>query len=140
MGISTTNRAFLFWIIGSVIILSIWGFVSTSLFLFLGLALGCVIYAVLKSNKMIANDEMFEQAGVKVEFKTGALTINKKAYHVKQVTGIETKEVSSFRTIVYIKLDDFKTPLQTVDILDGGEKFVQRFQTALRKAGGPSFY
>ena len=135
-------QALLIWIVGSFIVFSVLGATAMSFILFFGLGIGAIIYAVNQGSKVTANEEMFEQSGVRVEFKTGTLIINNKTYHVNQVTGITTKKISFLRSIVSIKLDDFKTPIQKVDIMEsgGGTKFIQRFETALRKAGGPNFY
>ena len=100
-------------------------------------------YKIYKASDFAANDDEFRQAGVKVVFSTGKITIGKHIYDVTDVQGLESER---FRmgTVITIKVDDFKKPLHKVSI-DGfgrepGERFKQRLSTALRKAGGPSFY
>ena len=103
-----------------------------------------LVYVVIKdkaNSKVITTENSFEQAGVKVLFDTGKITIKNKTYDVKDVTGIETI-FSQREHVVVIKVDDFNAPLHKIKILGRNEadKFTQRLSTALRKAGGASFY
>ena len=89
------------------------------------------------------SEDHFEQAGVKVVFSTGKITIKGKTYDVNAVQGIEHKVISSIGTEVFIKVDDFSHPIYKIGVSGfggAGEKFVQRLEMALRKAGGPNFY
>ncbi len=89
------------------------------------------------------NENEFEQAGVRVVFDTGKITIKGKTYDVDAVQGISSRKISSIGTEVTIKVDDFAKPIHRIGVTGfggEGEKFVQRLETALRKAGGPDFY
>lgn len=115
---------------------------------------GLIIWGIVKhftSTKMTVNDEYFEQAGVRVDFKAGTIKINKYTYDVKKVTGISTVTESGGRGvaasireltgIVEISVDDFKKPVHRIPIGGGKVKdFNQRLYVAIRKAGGTDFY
>jgi len=116
---------------------------GTFFFLFFGVLFVIIIFKITTSTKMVANDEAFSQAGVRVDFKSGTISIGRYTYDVNLVQGIESKQTARFGMEVSIRVDDFKHPIHKVTITgmnDAGEKFVQRLSTALRKAGGPSFY
>lgn len=104
--------------------------------------LGFFFYQKRKTGTVVADNDHFAQAGVKVVFNTGQIMIKGKTYDVGQVTGIERERVTAVRTKVLIKVDDFQTPVHKIEIMGRGadDKFVQRLSAALRKAGGPSFY
>lgn len=101
-----------------------------------------IVYKVLKGTSFKSDGNSFEQGGVRVVFDTGKITIKGNTYDVKDVQGIETHYISKVAALISFKVDDFKKPIQKVKIygLNGGDKFVQRLSTALRKAGGKSFY
>ena len=105
--------------------------------------LAFLFYKFATSGNYTANDIEFKQAGVRVVFSTGKITIKNKTYDVKDVQGIESK-ASGKGKLIYIKVDDFNKPIHTISIVEfgnnAGEKFIQRLSTALRKAGGSSFY
>lgn len=95
------------------------------------------------SSRFHHDDNEFKQAGVRVVFANNQISISGKTYNVSDVHGIESRKVSSITTDVFIKVDDFNKPIHTVKIIginNAGDKFIQRLSTALRKAGGPSFY
>ncbi len=95
------------------------------------------------SSRFHADENSFRQGKVTVDFATKKITIGSQSYPVTDVQSLESKTVSSLTTDVFIKVDDFKKPIHTVKIIgfgNAGEKFMQRLSTALRKAGGPSFY
>lgn len=101
-----------------------------------------LIYKLSTTNRFKADENEFEQAGVRVVFDTGKITINGKTYDVNAVQGIESTKVRFGMTIT-LKVDDFKQPLHRVNIVgfnNAGDKFIQRLSAALRKAGGSSFY
>lgn len=50
-----------------------------------------LIYKFATSDNYSANDDEFNQAGVKVVFSTGKITIKNSTYDVKDVQGIESK-------------------------------------------------
>jgi len=113
--------------------------------------IGFWIYKQVSSNRMMATDDYFEQAGVRVDFKSGTIKINKYTYDVKKVTGITTVTESGGRGvaasireltgIVEISVDDFKKPVHRIPIGGGKVKdFTQRLYVAIRKAGGTDFY
>ena len=115
----------------------------STFFILLFIGVIVVIAVNLMSSKHQVTDDSFEQAGVKVIFSTGKITIKGRTYDVNDVQGIEHRRISSIGTEVTIKVDDFKKPLYKIGISgfgNAGEKFVQRLETALRKAGGPDFY
>ena len=100
-------------------------------------------YKIYKGGDFAANDDEFKQAGVKVVFSTGKISIGKYIYDVTDVHGLESERTGMVTRII-IKVDDFKKPIHKVQIdgfgRDPGEKFMQRLSAALRKAGGHSFY
>jgi hypothetical protein len=113
--------------------------------------LGYWIYKQFASNSMTANDDYFEQAGVRVNFKEGTIKINNYNYEVSKVTGINTVTTSGGRSvadslrnltgIVEISVDDLKKPIHKIAIGGGkADQFSQRLCVAIRKAGGPDFY
>lgn len=99
---------------------------------------------LISNDKYTVNEYEFRQAGVLVTFATGKITIKGKTYNATDVQGIETLHISKLAAQISIKVDDFNTPIHKIHIRGVGkgaaEKFVQRLSTALRKAGGPSFY
>lgn len=102
-----------------------------------------VVFKIVTTSSFKASDEAFEQAGVKVVFNTGKITIRGNTYNVEEVQGISSRIISKFGTEVFIKVDDFKKPIHKIGISGfngAGEKFIQRLSTALRKAGGHDFY
>ena len=102
-----------------------------------------LVYRIFSNSKVVADENHFSQAGVRVDFQTGKINIKGRTYNVGAVQGLEHKRISRFGTEVYIKVDDFKKPIHMVGVMGigkEGERFVQRLSTALRKAGGPSFY
>ncbi|EHQ29796.1 hypothetical protein [Mucilaginibacter paludis] len=123
-------------------------FLLTILFL---LVIVFAVYRFIRmftSNIVTANDDYFQQAGVRVDFKPGTITIKGKVYDVKKVTGINTVTqpgggIRSTIGMVEISMDDFKKPIHRITISGGHGKapeFSQRLCVAIRKAGGPDFY
>ena len=115
---------------------------GTFLILLIVAALAFFFFKIFSSSSMTANDDGFSQAGVSVNYRSRKITIRGRTYDVDAVQGIEYKKISNFGTEVKIKVDDFKKPVHNIGVtgIGGeGEKFVQRLETALRKAGGPSF-
>lgn len=107
---------------------------------------GLIVYLLIRmlsNSQMTATEEYFSQAGVTVNYLTRKISIKGRTYDVDDVQGIEHTQISRLSTEVMIKVDDFKKPIHLVGIIGvgkAGEKFIQRLEAALRKAGGPSFY
>lgn len=99
------------------------------------------IYDTLFVGRYKATATEFSQCGVHVDFETHKIRIGRHLYSVEDVQGLESK-ASGSGMLVYIKVDDFKKPIHTIRVMGykSGERFMQRLSTALRKAGGPSFY
>lgn len=72
-------------------------------------------YKIYKASDSAANDYEFRQAGVRVVFSTGKITIGKHTYDVTDVQALESER---FRmgNVITIKVDDFKKPLHKVSI------------------------
>lgn len=100
-----------------------------------------VIIHMIRSNTYTANDKLFSQAGVKIDFTDKTITIKGKKYDVNAVQGVSITDKGRGGSIITINVDDFKKPVHKIGIsAGGGAKFMQRLFTALRKADGPSFY
>ena len=111
--------------------------------LLFGLPLIIIAYKIARTSRYKATANTFQQAGVKVIFDEGKIIINGKTYSVNDVQGLEWQDWSRISKRIIIKVDDLHYPLHKIGIMgfnDAGGKFVQRLSTALRKAGGPSFY
>ena len=100
-----------------------------------------VVIYYIRSNSYTANEHEFKQAGVRVQFKEEKITINGRTYNVNEVQGLEIQQRGN-ASYVIINIDDFNKPVHKIGVSGrgNGEKLMQRLSTALRKAGGPSFY
>ncbi|MDO6430923.1 hypothetical protein Q4E93_10015 [Flavitalea sp. BT771] len=96
----------------------------------------------------IIDDREFRQAGVRIDFTRGTITVKGKSYPVGKVTGIRWealtsshKHGNSIAKTVTISLDDIVKPHHKILFISKGhaQKFMQRLAVALRKAGGPDF-
>lgn len=105
-------------------------------------------YLIYKGISFTANEHLFKQAGVIVNFKDGTITIKGKPYKASQVTGIRMSAFESTHKYgessaknVFISLDDFNKPQHKILFISNGHarKFMQRLATAIRKAGGRDF-
>ncbi|AEV31274.1 hypothetical protein Oweho_0252 [Owenweeksia hongkongensis DSM 17368] len=122
----------------------------TFVYLIFAIIIGVLIYLFTKgfsNSKYTANENEFSQAGVTVNFNEQTLSFKNKKFNVNQVTRLRMNHFESGRRgnskamNVIIELDDFDCPSHKIMFLSSGQgqKFMQRFSTALRKAGGPSF-
>ncbi|MBN8577589.1 MAG: hypothetical protein J0L66_11650 [Cytophagales bacterium] len=115
------------------------------LYLIVAIVVGFLIYKILTKPRLQANEDFYEQHGVKVNFKEGTITIRNHRYTVNQVTGIKIIEPGSGKLTtrgVEIEVDDFEKPIHKITIGGFGNQqkmFAQRLSVALRKAGGPNF-
>lgn len=91
-----------------------------------------------------SNDEhQFEQAGVRVSYKSGKFFIKKKSFDVSKVSKIRTSSGDGKRgnqSWVWIDIDDMDYPVHEIGFIqpNDAQKFAMRFSKAIEKAGGPS--
>ena len=137
MSILTPNRVLLLYVIISIFLLYNYGLNDSILpFFLLTVAMMGLIFYLTTTYK--STDEMFEQNGVRVLYGPGVLIIKGKQFKANQVTSVNIIRKGNIRVEASIQLEDINNPIMKVAFMrySTAEKFMQRFSTALRKAGG----
>lgn len=93
--------------------------------------------------RAVPSGNAFKQCGVKVEFRTGTITLPRgDRFPVERVRGMRWEDYARSGTYhAIIEVDDMARPIYPVAFStpEGPEAFVSRLRTAIEKAGGPQF-
>jgi hypothetical protein len=92
----------------------------------------------LRRNNYVENEHSFSQAGITVDYTAQTIAILGQPYSIHAVRSVRCDGKQGSQSTVSIAVNDARNPVHKIGFAtnDAAETFIQRFSTAILKAGG----